>query len=88
MNDKNDGSEFPRMTNRQRVAIKLRVPDSGTPWLDKMILEAQRNELQAMFASLIVSGNVIGGPVGFAERSLVMADAMLAERAKKGATND
>ena len=38
----NDG-----MTLRQYAAIKLRVPDSGEPWLDAMITESLRNEFAA-----------------------------------------
>lgn len=35
------------MTLRQYAAIKLRVPDSGTDWLDEMILKSHRDELAA-----------------------------------------
>lgn len=35
------------MTLRQYAAIKLRVPNSGTDWLDAMIVEAKRDELAA-----------------------------------------
>lgn len=35
------------MTLRQYAAIHLRVPDSGTDWLDAMIVEAKRDELAA-----------------------------------------
>lgn len=45
------------LTQRQYAAIHLRVPDSGTEWLDDMIRKAMRNELTAqalagMMASL------------------------------------
>ena len=33
------------MTMRQYAAIHLRVPSSGTDWLDAMILESKRDEL-------------------------------------------
>lgn len=33
------------MTLRQYAAIKLRVPNSGTDWLDDMIQTSQRDEL-------------------------------------------
>lgn len=48
------GSAFPAplgcgpyvgMTLRQYAAIKLRVPNSGTDWLDEMIRESLRDEL-------------------------------------------
>jgi len=40
------------MSIRQYAAIHLRVPNSGTDWLDEMIREAQRNEFagQALIA--------------------------------------
>ncbi len=34
-----DGPVYPDMSNREYAAIHLGVPDSGEPWLDKMILE-------------------------------------------------
>jgi len=46
-----DGQQFlaeTGMTLRQYAAIKLRVPDSGTDWLDKMIVKAKRDEIAAM----------------------------------------
>ncbi|WP_306150664.1 hypothetical protein [Roseovarius sp. MMSF_3281] len=33
------------MTLRQLAAIELRVPDSGTEWLDDMIRQAKRDEI-------------------------------------------
>ena len=35
------------MTLRQYAAIKLRVPNSGTDWLDEMILASLRDDLAA-----------------------------------------
>ncbi|MDV7391885.1 hypothetical protein RZS08_11045 [Arthrospira platensis SPKY1] len=35
------------MTLRQYAAIHLKVPNSGTDWLDEMIVESNRNELAA-----------------------------------------
>lgn len=35
------------MNLRQYAAIKLRVPNSGTDWLDAMVVEAKRDELAA-----------------------------------------
>jgi hypothetical protein len=60
------GPAFPRagsqytnaesgMTLRQYAAIKLKVPDSGTDWLDEMILASQRNELAATAMQGLVS---------------------------------
>lgn len=39
-------------TQRQRAAIDLRVPDSGTPWIDDMIMKA----LRAEFAKAAMQG--------------------------------
>ncbi len=45
----------PGMTLRQYAAIKLRVPDSGTDWLDEMIVKSRNFDINdstlAMFRS-------------------------------------
>ena len=33
------------MTLREHAAIELRIPDSGLPWLDKMIARAERRDI-------------------------------------------
>lgn len=60
MSDKTGGPAFPQhgfdtvaerftsqggMTLRQYAAIKLRVPNSGTDWLDEMIMQSLRDEM-------------------------------------------
>jgi len=40
------------ITIREYAAIKLRVPDSGVPWLDEMIVKAKRD----YFAAAIMQG--------------------------------
>ena len=45
------------MTLRQYAAIKLRVPNSGTDWLDAMIVEAKRDELAAMAMQSVLDGS-------------------------------
>jgi hypothetical protein len=40
------------MTLRQYAAIKLRVPNSGTDWLDEMIVQSLRDE----FAAKVLQG--------------------------------
>jgi hypothetical protein len=40
------------MTLRQYAAIKLKVPDSGTEWLDAMIAKSLRDE----FAKSVLTG--------------------------------
>ena len=88
------------MTLRQYAAIKLRVPNSGTDWLDEMIEEARRDAFAAAAltgfarASLAEAGAVaikavseqLGLTIGGAQARMAfdLADAMLAERAKGG----
>ena len=50
------------MNLRQYAAIKLKVPDSGTDWLDAMIRESLRNE----FAAKAMQGIIMHpqGPAG------------------------
>lgn len=69
------------MTLRQYAAIKLRVPNSGTPWLDEMICENRRMDLAGQaLAGLVIDGvTPVDVVVGEAWR---LADAML--EARKG----
>ena len=50
------------MTLRQYAAIKLRVPNSGTDWLDEMIRTSLRDE----FAAKAMQG--MAGSHGYCER--------------------
>ena len=77
------------MTLRQYAAIKLRVPNSGTDWLDEMIRESLRDELAAKgmpdcYAEYCAHANVRGyeeqWQIGIAMDSYAMADAMLKAR--------
>jgi len=43
------------MTLRQYAAIKLRVPNSGTDWLDEMIRQSVRGELAAKAMQTLIS---------------------------------
>ena len=43
----NRDMRYGGMTLRQYAAIKLRVPNSGTDWLDEMILASLRDDLAA-----------------------------------------
>lgn len=71
------------MTLRQYAAIKLRVPNSGTDWLDEMIREARRDELAARAMQSYFQTQ--GGRTSeyalkwTAEKALEMADAMVKE---------
>ena len=66
------------MTLRQYAAIKLRVPDSGTDWLDDMIREGRRMDYagQAMNRFTDWHGDRLDD---MAQRAKSIADAMLAE---------
>jgi hypothetical protein len=65
---------FPSMTLHEYAAISLKVPESGTPWLDEMITTSIRDRLALNF----FSGDDTQGDV--AERSYEYADAMLKAR--------
>lgn len=49
----NDG-----MSMRQYAAIKLRVPNSGTDWLDEMIRTSLHDDLAAKAMQTLISGGV------------------------------
>ena len=77
------------MTLRQYAAIKLRVPNSGTDWLDEMIRTSLRDDLAAKampacYADYCkhadVQGYVEGWRVGVAKDAYETADAILAAR--------
>jgi hypothetical protein len=65
------------MTLRQYAAIKLRVPDSGTDWLDEMIRKSNRD----YFAAAALQGiTADGGGASWdddAKNAFKAADAML-----------
>ena len=70
------------MTLRQYAAIKLKVPDSGTDWLDDMICQSLRND----FAAKALQGICASGPdtdwtnLRLAAEAYDLADAMMKER--------
>jgi len=77
------------MTLRQYAAIKLRVPNSGTDWLDDMVRESLRDELAAKampacYAEYCTHANIQGfdegWKMGVALDAYAMADAMLNAR--------
>ena len=77
----NDGFVYGTdgMTLRQYAAIKLRVPESGTDWLDAMIVQSRRDELaESAVLGLLSDTEVKGTREEFASRAYQMADAMIA----------
>ena len=82
------GPAFPRpqggdagMTLRQYAAIKLRVPNSGTDWLDEMIRQSLRDELAGKAMQRILSGG-LASRLSF-DDAYLLADAMLKAREVK-----
>jgi hypothetical protein len=75
----------PGVTLRQYAAIKLRVPESGTDWLDDMIRKSNRD----YFAAAAMRG-LLSCPPGpelgvsyFATSAYLFADAMIKAREAK-----
>ena len=83
----NRDMRYGGMTLRQYAAIKLRVPNSGTDWLDEMIRTSLRDE----FAAKAMQG--MAGSHGYCERgwdqkdlagqAYELADAMFATRGEE-----
>ncbi len=68
------------MSLREYAAIKLKVPDSGTVWLDEMIAQSLRNEVAAKAMQALMSRPEhahFAGSAHYAQASYVMANAML-----------
>ena len=70
------------MTLRQYAAIKLKVPNSGTDWLDEMITESLRDDLAAKAMQSYLNGDDRDSftYVEWAKASYQMADAILKAR--------
>jgi hypothetical protein len=82
--DENDRAyKMHGMTLRQYAAIKLRVPDSGNDWLDKMIWQSQRDEFAAKAMQGLITSRHTDYENGWYDEESVassaykMADAML-----------
>ena len=75
------------ITMRQYAAIKLKVPNSGTDWLDEMIRESLRVELAAKAMEALLSrlprSITPQECIVVAEDAYFMADAMLKAREMK-----
>jgi hypothetical protein len=78
------------MSLSQYAAIKLKVPNSGTDWLDEMIAESLRNEIAARAMQGMLANSYRGGgslpPLSEANEQEIalmawsLADAMLEAR--------
>ncbi|UXC34814.1 hypothetical protein [Cupriavidus gilardii] len=78
-------SDASGLTARQYAAIHLRVPDSGTDWLDDMIRKAQRDEFAAKAMQGLCANDGYNNhpPATIANEAYGIADAMLAAREGK-----
>ena len=73
------------MSLRVHAAIQLRVPDSGIPELDAMILEARRLDWAGMaltVVAIVPDFSEESSDALTAKRAYAIADALLAERDK------
>lgn len=75
----NDYAPNPGFTQRQRAAIDLCVPDSGTDWLDEMIRKSPRMKLAGQAMEGEMTREDIDHKDSCAERCLAYADALLSE---------
>jgi hypothetical protein len=75
-----DVREQSGMTLRQYAAIKLKVPDSGTDWLDEMIRKSLRDDFAAKAMQGMLASDVNATRHIFAAQAYAMADAMLEGR--------
>ncbi len=64
---------------RQYAAIKLRVPNSGTDWLDEMIMQSLRDEMAAKAMQALLARKPMSGAEQ-AREAYIVADAMLKAR--------
>jgi len=66
------------MTLRQYAAIRLKVPQSGLPWLDEMINEARRDAFAGQaLAGLLADPSVTASEKCVAIAAMDYADAMI-----------
>lgn len=77
---------YAGMSMRQYAAIKLKMPNSGTEWLDDMILASLRNDFAAKCAAALISSGEwseiakttdLDPPEAIATNAFDAADAML-----------
>ena len=73
-------TDITGMTLRQYAAIKLKVPDSGTDWLDNMITKSLKNDFAAKaMQGLLTSTNCSDAAI-IIKDAYKIADAMLKAR--------
>ena len=75
----NGNAEYPQpgFSRRERAAIDLCLPKSGTPWLDDMIREAQRQRFAGQaLAGMLADPYSTGDIDAMARGAYYQADAM------------
>lgn len=81
MYDKEVQVQMQGMTLREYAAIKLKVPNSGTDWLDEMIRQSRRDEFSAKAMQAILSDPNYASPdEKLDESAYYIAAAMLKSR--------
>ena len=71
------------MSLRQYAAIKLRVPDSGTGWLDDMIRDARRMDYAGQaLAGILANPSRLDSIDNTTGGAYTIADAMIAARSE------
>jgi hypothetical protein len=78
-------TDITGMTLQQYAAIKLKVPNSGTDWLDDTIRQSLRNDFAARaMQGLVIHKSFIdlyrAGATAVAQQAYLVADAMLKAR--------
>jgi len=68
------------MTIRQYAAIKLRVPDSGTDWLDDMIRKSNRDHFAAAALHGLCEEGHLDTSAEISQWAYSIADAMMERR--------
>lgn len=82
----NETETWPGLTARALAAIKLRVPDSGEPWLDAMIQQSRRLDIATAAMQGLISSDAADGwsEKQTANASFHYADALLAAEKETG----
>jgi len=74
---------YEGMTLRDYACIKLKVPDTGKKWLDKIILKSLRNDFSGQIMPTVIADIKDASTYeGRANYAYLQADAMIKERSK------
>lgn len=71
-------------TKKEQACLDLCLPESGTEWLDKLILKKQRQSIAAQVLNGMLANPAIKNAVeGIKSGSIYIADTLIAELNKK-----